>query len=105
MLPEYKRKSLIAASLLLAGLLGMLGLDYVFPPVGNIWETRDVPKILAYLVALCAYWYGVWVYAKGKGYSGILGVLLGLLLIFGLAVLAFLPDRRRKVQLKSPGAV
>jgi len=38
--------------------------------------------------------WGLWNYARGKGYKGTWG-LLGLLSVFGLIILAFFPDKKK----------
>jgi len=56
--------------------------------------------ILLWLAAISIYGgfllliWGLWNYAKGKGYKGAWG-LLGLLSIFGFAVLALFPDKKK----------
>ena len=50
--------------------------------------------ILIYGGFLSLIW-GLWNYAKGKGYKGVWG-LLGLLSVFGFAVLAFFPDKKKE---------
>jgi len=105
MLPDYKRKAQVSAGVFAASIALLFVLLQFSTGRPDISEPRDLPRILVNLVGACAYWYGFWTYAKAKGYSGWIGVLLGWFLLVGLLVLALLRDRTRAPQRKSPGQV
>ncbi|HOX10316.1 MAG TPA: hypothetical protein PLA52_06705 [Candidatus Omnitrophota bacterium] len=90
MIEEYRRKTNIGVS---SGIVAqVLGYFLTFSQVGIImW----IGALLAWGGFLLVMW-GLFNYAKGKGYSGLWG-LLGLLSVFGLAILAFFPDKKKGV--------
>lgn len=105
MLPHYKRKAQLSAGVFAVSLAVLFVLLQFSTGRPDISEPGDLPGIFVNLVGACAYWYGFWVYAKAKGYSGWIGALLGAFLLLGLLVLALLRDRMRETQIKSPGQV
>ena len=92
MIAEYRRKSNIAAVIYFIG-----GITYVLLLPGENSAPSTVSSIFAIAVLMLtavAFGYSLWAYAKGKGYSGALGVTLGLLLnLLGLIVLVLLRDK------------
>ncbi len=91
MLVQYKRKANIAAAIWLGSLVLLVML---LPSAkGNMWETGDVPRISIFLVFAATYWYAFWSFAKAKGYSGFLGIILPLLSVLGLIILSVLRDK------------
>ena len=89
MIREYRIKTNIGVGFgILAQVIGFLASYYI--QVGIVlW----CAAILIYGGFLLLIW-GLWNYAKGKGYKGVWG-LLGLLSIFGFAVLALFPDKKK----------
>ncbi len=88
MIEEYRKKTNIGVGL---GVLAQIaGFFLTFIEIGIVlW----VAAILIWGGFLLVIW-GLWNYAKGKGYPGIWG-LLGLLSIFGLIILALFPDKNK----------
>ena len=99
MIPEYNRKSLLLG---IPGLLIQIGfalLPHLAVALGADPTVRMPPwmalgLILGPLVGAVLLIVGLSYYAKGKGYSAVLG-LLGLLSCFGLLILALLPDKTK----------
>jgi drug/metabolite transporter (DMT)-like permease len=91
MLSEYVRKSNIAAIVWAVGLVLAIAIHLmVHSSEDNM--PKSVVLFLGVVVAL-AWWYGLYAYAKAKGYPGIVGILLSLFSIIGLAILLFLKDK------------
>ena len=89
MIGEYRLKTNIGVGFgILAQVVGFLASYYV-----HIGIVLWCAAILIYGGFLLLIW-GLWNYAKGKGYKGAWG-LLGLFSIFGFAILVFFPDRRK----------
>ena len=94
MLPQYKKKtnrwvilsflSRFVGAFLMA-IMGLIFFGYVF----------------FYTVAYICLFVANWNYAKGKGYSGAIGILLGLLDIIGLIIMVILPNRYKNFSRKS----
>lgn len=59
---------------------------------GNVWGPGGAPRVLMYIVAISVV-VMFWSYAKAKGRSGWLGVLLPLLSVIGLIILLALKDK------------
>lgn len=89
MIREYRIKTNVGVGFgILAQIIGFLASYYVH--IGIIlW----CAAILIYGGFLLLIW-GLWNYAKGKGYKGAWG-LLGLLSIFGLVILVLFPNRKK----------
>ena len=86
---EYRIKTNIGVGFgILAQLIGFLVSDHI-----QIGIVLWCAAILIYGGFLLLIW-GLWNYAKGKGYKGAWG-LLGLLSVFGLVVLALFPDKKK----------
>ena len=87
---EYRIKTNVGVGLgIIAQMIGFAVSKYVH--IGIIlW----IAAIIIYGGFLMFIW-GLWNYAKGKGYKGAWG-LLGLLSVFGLVILALFPDRRKE---------
>lgn len=62
---------------------------------GNPGEVNYVVDLIA-LIGMILFFYGLYNYAKAKGYSGWFA-LLGFLYIIGLVILVILPDKRKNV--------
>lgn len=61
------------------------------------WAALYISAAVVWLVCSFTYWYGFWVFAKAKGYSGLFGLFLGLLTFIGLIILFAMKDRKRDV--------
>jgi peptidoglycan/LPS O-acetylase OafA/YrhL len=59
---------------------------------GNVWDQGGAPPILMYIAGISVY-VMFWGYAKSKGRSGWLGILLPFLSIIGLIILLALEDK------------
>ena len=89
MIGEYRIKTNIGVGFgILAQIIGFLASYYV-----QIGIVLWFAAILIYGGFLTLIW-GLWNYAKGKGYKGAWG-LLGLLSIFGFVILALFPDKKK----------
>jgi hypothetical protein len=89
MIEELRRNTNIG---ILSGIFAQIagfGASYYF----HIGIVMWIGAVLAWGGILLFIW-GLFNYAKGKGYSGLWG-LLGLLSVFGLAILAFFPDKKK----------
>lgn len=89
MIEEYRIRTNIGVGF---GIIAQIVGFYVsyFVQIGIVlW----LAAIVIYGGSLLFIW-GLWNYAKGKGYKGVWG-LLGLLSIFGFVVLALFPDRKK----------
>ncbi len=62
---------------------------------GNIWGPGGAPEVLVYVI-VAAVFLTFWAYAKAKGRSGWLGLLLPLLSIVGLVILLCLKDQSER---------
>jgi hypothetical protein len=92
MIGEYRVKTNIGVGFgILAQIIGFLASYFV-----QIGIVLWCAAIFIYGGFLLLIW-GLWNYAKGKGYKGAWG-LLGLLSIFGFVILALFPDRRKEVK-------
>jgi len=98
MVREYKRKVNIYIGLCFILVIILLGV--VGPIIGySEWERGKFPWYVQYLflmgeaLGVSFYAVGCCYYARSKGYSEGLGFLAVVLTIFGLAILAGLPDK------------
>ncbi|MGI0134172.1 MAG: hypothetical protein ACREBW_04360 [Candidatus Micrarchaeaceae archaeon] len=91
MLAEYKTKTNIGVGL---GIVAELVGNFLLDPTSR---AQAVLGAVIILVGFVMFIWGCVQYAKGKGHSGWFG-LLGLVSIFGLLVLVFLPDRHKGVR-------
>jgi hypothetical protein len=91
MLASYKKAGNIAlgASVVCFAAIVILGKGST---TGNVWEPGGAPPILMYGTVF-AILIAFWAYAKAKGHSGWLGVILPFLNIIGLVVLLKLKDK------------
>jgi hypothetical protein len=91
MLRSYKKAGNIALGIAVvcAAAIVVLGKNSTN---GNVWGPGGAPPILMYTMVLSVIAM-FWSYAKAKGHSGWLGVLLPILNIVGLVVLLRLTDR------------
>ncbi len=88
MLKEYKAKT-----------VGGLGLGILAIFIGYLMSLVDIGTVLWFAAifiwgGVLLFVWGLWCYAKGKGYHGIWG-LLGFLGPIGLIVLIFFPDKQK----------
>lgn len=92
MIREYKTKTAIAAAVCIGGLVAIL---VMLPPAGSDagWDGPGRIATLPLVLCVGAYFYAFWACAKGKGYPGVLGLLLPLLSVVGLIVLVVLKDK------------
>ena len=89
MIGEYRLRTNIGVGFgILAQIVGFLASYYV-----QIGIVLWFAAIFIYGGFLMLIW-GLWNYAKGKGYKGAWG-LLGLLSIFGFVVLVLFPDKKK----------
>ena len=97
MLVKYKKQANVAAGLWLCTLpLIVLGIAVLPSTHGNIWEPHDIQGIILMLVSFVsvgAFFFALYAYAKAKGYSGFLVLVLPLFSVIGLAILAGLRDK------------
>ncbi|HYS84975.1 MAG TPA: hypothetical protein VEN78_08235 [Bradyrhizobium sp.] len=96
MLMQYKRKANIAAGIWLVSLVPFV--IVLSTAKGNIWETGNVLGITVAVTNVAAFWYAFWSFAKAKGYSGALGVVLPLFSVLGLIVLISLRDKHKETE-------
>lgn len=94
MVNKYKIAILLGGGLLILFVSLISGLIFK-----NEAETALIGLILAIIgfIGSVAYLVGCWLYAKSKGYSGALGLILGLFII-GILILAVLPDKTKNNQ-------
>ena len=90
MLVKYKKQANISTGIWLVTLIAFLASPL---PSGNIWESGDIPRMLLMTASVAAFWFCFWAYAKAKGYSGWLGVVLPIFSVIGLVILAMLKDK------------
>ena len=89
MIEEYRIRTNIGVGLgIIAQIVGFYVSYYI-----QIGIVLWLAAIVIYGGFLLLIW-GLWNYAKGKGYKGVWG-LLGLLSVFGFVVLALFPDRKK----------
>lgn len=92
MIADYQRKANIAAGIWLLSLVGALA-AMPLTNGSNVWEASNpLPPIIFSLNGI-AFFYAFWAYAKAKGYSGAIGLLLPLLSLIGLIILVVLKDK------------
>jgi len=89
MIEEYRMRTIIGVGLGIIALIIGFYLSYYVHIGIVLWFAA----IVIYSGFLLFIW-GLWNYAKGKGYKGAWG-LLGLLFIFGFVILALFPDRKK----------
>jgi glycerol-3-phosphate acyltransferase PlsY len=94
MIREYKKKTAIAAAVCLCSLVAIV---VMLPPAGSggAWDEPGRIATLPLVICIGAYFYAFWACAKGKGYPGVLGLLLPLLSVVGLIVVIVLKDKNR----------
>ena len=100
--PNFKKKAIIGiglgigAPLLLAVIVIIIvaGLEIRLSGSSRIIivQSAYIVSIIGHILILCGCYY----WAKGKGYSGVLGVFLGLFSILGIIILLALPDKYSK---------
>jgi len=91
MLPSYKRVGNVALAIAAVCVIaiGVLGRNSAN---GNVWGVGGAPPVLMYATVISVM-VMFWAYAKAKGHSGWLGVVLPFLNVIGLMVLLRLKDR------------
>jgi hypothetical protein len=103
MLATYKKAGNIAlaASAVCIVAIGVLGRNSA---TGNVWGPGGAPVILmiAFTLSIMAMF---WAYAKAKGYSGLLGLVLPFLSIVGLVILLGLKDKHPVSAANGPSTV
>lgn len=90
MIVTYKKKANVAAAIWLSSCFLLAYI--VSNDQGNIWESGNSLGIGVLVLNIASYWYAFWAYAKAKGRSGILGLILPIFSILGLLTLAALSD-------------
>lgn len=94
MLAEYKKKGNIGTAL---AILTAVVLGIIAAIVTDTSKRTDFfLQVICILPTIFLFIYGLYCYAKGKGYHGAWG-LLGILTIIGLLIIAFFPDRHKLV--------
>ncbi len=93
MLLQYKRKANIAAGIWLAS---MVPLIFVIIADGDRGVIREILQPLLIFVNVGSFWYAFWAFAKAKGYSGFLGLVLPIFSILGLIILVSLRDKHKE---------
>ncbi len=88
MLAKYKKISNIAAGASIASVAIVFALG---PRNGGLWH--DEAQAVLWGIFTIGIWVAFWAYAKAKGRSGWLGILLPLLSILGLIILICLKDK------------
>ena len=94
MLVKYKKQANAAAGLCLCTLIVIVAVS--LSTHGNISESGGIPRIiftLAGFVSAGAFWFALYAYAKAKGYSGFLVLVLPLFSVIGLVILGALRDK------------
>ncbi|MBI3045837.1 MAG: hypothetical protein HYY78_23770 [Betaproteobacteria bacterium] len=94
MIVQYERRANIAAGVWLASLIPLIALVTRAEGVGG--EAREVLQLAVMITNLSAFWYAFWAFAKAKGYSGFLGLVLPIFSLVGLLILIFLPDKHKE---------
>jgi len=92
MLVEYKKKTNIGIGLAIVAFFAALLI--------NSLSESQIVSVVAYVLmtSVMPLWiFGVWCYAKGKGYHGAWG-LLGVFTLIGLIILACFPDRHKSIK-------
>jgi len=91
MLVEYKKKTNIG--------IGLAIVAFFTAILINSLSESQIVSTIAFLVGsitMPLWIFGVWCYAKGKGYHGAWG-LLGVFTLIGLIILACFPDRHKSL--------
>ena len=91
MLVKYKKQANISAGVWLITLILLIAV--IQSTKGNMWESGDVGGIALLITNIGSFWFSFWAYAKAKGYSGLVGLVLPLLSVLGLVILAMLRDK------------
>ena len=91
MLAKYKKQANIAAGLWLCSVVAIVAT--MQSAQGNIWVNADIPRISLIVVSAISFWFAFWAYARAKGHSGLLGLVLPFFSVVGLLILARLKDR------------
>jgi hypothetical protein len=64
---------------------------------GTGWAILYLFGAALWLVCIVMYWYGMWVYARAKGYSGWFGLILGVFPPIGVLILVLMKDRNTDI--------
>lgn len=91
MLAKYKKQANISAAVWFCTLIIFIATMQSAP--GNIWINADVPRIALMSVSAISFWFAFWAYARAKGQSGLLGLVLPFFSVIGLLILVGLKDR------------
>ena len=94
MLANYKRKANITAAVWFVAMLIVIPLALAMKPGTNIWRDGNLIAQFVFIVLGGAWFYGLWAYLKAKGRSGF-WVVLGIFTLFGLIIIAVLPDKHK----------
>lgn len=91
MLTAYKRKANIAGAFwMLCSVVLVASVSNA--SAGNIWDDGNYAAQFTMLLAAAAWFYALWAYVKAKGQSA-WWALVGVLAVFGLAMVLLLPDK------------
>lgn len=99
MLIAYNRKANIAGAFWLLCLVVLVA-SVSGVSAGNIWDDRNYAAQFTMLLAVSAWFYALWAYLKAKGQPA-WWALVGLLAVFGLAIVLLLPDKTAAATLES----
>ena len=95
---KYQKWANIAAGVWLISIFVLLGVTGTGQIKGNIWDEVDLLGIAVFLTYAISLMIALWFYAKAKGYSGVLAILLFFLSVLGLIILLVLPDKLKDEQ-------
>jgi hypothetical protein len=95
MVEPHMMRATIAAKFVAAACAGYAVLAALLLEVSPSLHARHEMQLFIFFVviAFAAYWIGMWSGAKAKGYSGFVGLSLGLLPLAGIVVLLLIHDR------------
>jgi hypothetical protein len=91
-LPKYEKQSNIAVGVVIAAGVGLFALHQLGARETSGGASALVVNAL-YGTVIAAIWAAFWAYAKAKGYSGTVGILLPFLNLLGLIILLALRDK------------
>lgn len=87
----YKKKANVAAGLWFVVMLMLVA--SVLLTAGDQSNLTTAATRILFALNIATFWFAFWAYAKAKGYSGFVGLVLPLFSILGLIILHSLRDR------------
>ncbi len=91
MLLAYKKKANIAAAFWFVSMV--LFVIFAVTTENRLSDIGETLKMLLLTLNVLTFWFAFWAYAKAKGYSGLVGVVLPIFSIVGLIILHSLRDK------------